>query len=187
LTQLVLLVFVTLPWNFRYLFPINKFSANYSTKSNPKLKPSTRPFDLLRFLYRLKKHQYLLYKHFLLHGLNISILLTSLKSTADGSTQPGIPLVERQYWRVYWISLNSAYTMEFFLQTLVKRNYMAQDTMVNLNQFLMLISSIVAFYVVLNVNIAIGVASLGLNFTNRGHELVNVIALCIFSLLILSP
>lgn len=179
-----LLVFVTMPWNFRYLFPINKFSANYNTKSNPKLKESSKPFDLLRFLYRLKKQQYLLYKHFLLHGLNISVLLSTL-SILDKSSGVAIPIVQRQYFRLYWMALNSAYTMEFFLQTLVKRNYMAQQTMVNLNQFLMFISSIAAFYVTLNVNILIGTASLVLNFIHRGHEMINVLGISLCSLVLI--
>lgn len=59
-------------------------------------------------MYRLKKYQYLLYKHFLLHGLNISV---AISGEAIAATPP---------FRLYWLSLNAAYVLEFFLQTLVR-------------------------------------------------------------------
>ena len=52
------------PWLARPLFPVNSFSANYKTPGFGGTTP------LIRFLYRMKKWQYLLYKHCLLHGLN---------------------------------------------------------------------------------------------------------------------
>mmetsp|Transcript_12206 Transcript_12206/g.39263 ORF Transcript_12206/g.39263 Transcript_12206/m.39263 type:complete len:240 (+) Transcript_12206:234-953(+) len=58
-----------LPWLARSRFPVNSFSANYKTPGVGGTTP------LIRFLYRLKKWQYLLYKHFLLHGLNVSVAM----------------------------------------------------------------------------------------------------------------
>jgi hypothetical protein len=79
---------------------VSSFSANYQNK----------PTTLVRVLYRVKKYQYMVYKHFLLHGLNISIAIT------------GAEIACRAPFRLYWISLNAAYVFEFFLQTLVMRN-----------------------------------------------------------------
>lgn len=59
-----LLLLMTSPWLARGRFPVNRFSDNY-----------TRGHDgqaLLSGLYFIKKSQYLLYKHALLHGLNVS-------------------------------------------------------------------------------------------------------------------
>ena len=44
-------------------------------------------------------------------------------------------------FRLYWLGLNAAYVMEFFLQTLVKRRYITQGRMLRMNQFLMLVST----------------------------------------------
>ena len=77
---------------------MNSFSANYIDK----------PANIVRVLYRLKKYQYLIYKHWLLHGLNISIAIT------------GEAIACRIFFRLYWLSLNAAYVFEFFLQTLVR-------------------------------------------------------------------
>lgn len=52
--------------------------------------------------------QYILYKHFLLHGLNISCALRQPNETAG--------LAVSSPFRLYWLSLNAAYVLEFFLQ-----------------------------------------------------------------------
>jgi hypothetical protein len=70
--KLGLILIVTSPWILRSYFPINHFSSNYNDK-----KTSSSSF-LIQFLYRIKKFQYLFYKHFLLHGLNISVALYSI-------------------------------------------------------------------------------------------------------------
>jgi len=64
---------------------------------------------VVSLLYRLKKSQYMLYKHFLLHGLNITVAI----SRAD--------FIETDWFRLFWVSLNTSYVMEFFMQTLVKK------------------------------------------------------------------
>ena len=68
LNRLGLLCACTAPWCVRRAFPVNHFSDNY----NQPAKGGATP--LIRVLYRLKKWQYLLYKHFLLHGLNLSVV-----------------------------------------------------------------------------------------------------------------
>jgi hypothetical protein len=92
--RMALLAAVTLPWAFRSRFPINHFSDNFRGKA----------YSLVRLLYRLKKYQYLLDKHALLHGLNISVAFSGRSFATEG------------WWRLYWISLNTAYVLEFFLQ-----------------------------------------------------------------------
>jgi len=155
--RLLAVFLATFPWLFRSRFPVNKFSDNYE-KDGMKTWTSV--------LYRIKKYQYVFYKHFLLHGLNLSVALHNKESLA-----PQI------YFRLYWISLNAAYVMEFFLQTLVKRKYMMQTTMLFLNQTLMVISTIAALQVLSNVNIMLSFLSLVLNFAHRGHELQNMLLL----------
>lgn len=65
--RFALLAAVTAPWLVRGTFPVNSFSANYDPRRG------ATPSTLVNVLYRLKKYQYLLYKHFLLHGLNIFV------------------------------------------------------------------------------------------------------------------
>ena len=63
--------------------------------------------------------------------------------------------------------------MEFFLQTLVKKRHMEQDTMLRLQKHLMAIGSVAALAVVRKVDPLAAAVSCFLNFTHRGHELVN--------------
>jgi hypothetical protein len=100
---------LTLPWLARGRFPVNSFSANYD---RPGVGGTT---PLIRLLYRLKKWQYLLYKHCLLVGLSVSVAL-------DGGGA-GEGLVATPHFRTYWLCINTAYVFEFFMQTLVKRRY----------------------------------------------------------------
>ena len=103
LYRYIVIFIVTSPWLIRNKFPINKFSDNYN-------KIDKKSSTLIRILYRIKKYQYVFYKHFLLHGLNISMIFNG-----------GNNLVNSQLFRLYWILLNTAYVFEFFLQTLVKK------------------------------------------------------------------
>ena len=112
----ILLLCVTAPWMLRSRFPVNKFSDNYTKVGRDK-------WTLTSILYRLKKYQYLLYKHCLLHGLNISVAMDA-----------PLGLVTDRFFRLYWMALNTAYVMEFFLQTLVRRRYMSQTLMLSMNQ-----------------------------------------------------
>jgi len=80
-----LAVAAVLPWLLRGWYPVNKFSDNYT-------KAGTDPASLLGILYRVKKYQYLFYKHMLLHGLNASAPF------APGS------LATTNYFRLYWVA-----------------------------------------------------------------------------------
>ena len=116
-------------------------------------------------MYKVKKAQYLLYKHCLLHGLNISIVLSESSANIGTSSM----------WRLHWISLNAAYTLEFFLQSLVRRRILAQCTMLFMNKILMGICTFASGLIVMNhVRFSAALASLILNFTRRYKEFSNV-------------
>lgn len=155
LARACLCVLMLLPWLFRGLFPINSFSANYA---KPGVGGSTR---LIRFLYRMKKYQYILYKHALLHGVNVTVAI-------DGGA-----LVATPYFRTYWLCLNIAYVNEFFMQTLVKRRYLSQQWMLGLQQLLMIVSTIFAVQILQSVRVLPSLLSLALNFKRRGREVSN--------------
>eukprot|EP00668_Euglena_longa_P004073 GGOE01004777.1.p1 GENE.GGOE01004777.1~~GGOE01004777.1.p1 ORF type:complete len:197 (+),score=62.73 GGOE01004777.1:522-1112(+) len=151
----------TLPWLARGYFPINKFSDNYT-----KAPAGT----LIGILYRLKKYQYLLYKHCLLHGLNISVALR------------GRHVADYPAFRLYWMCLNTAYVMEFFLQSLVKRKVMRQSTMLRMQQWLMLVSTFAALQVLQDVHPVIAAASLLLNLIHRHHDVLNTVGIMALAL-----
>ena len=157
-----LLICVTLPWVVRSRFPVNHFSDNYN-----RLDPKSTA--LVRLMYRIKKYQYVFYKGFLLHGLNITVALAS--HTAIAHT----PL-----FRMYWVLLNAAYVMEFFLQTLVKKSYLRQDLMLGLNGVLMAASTGAALralqvvYPTL-VSLVAPLLCVASNLTSRGHDLRNTL------------
>lgn len=156
LRRYALCLAATSPWAIREFFPVHRFSDNYN-------KIDVKSTPLIRILYRLKKYQYVFYKHFLLHGLNISIAVY------------GTALANEKYFRLYWLLLNTSYVMEFFLQTLVKKNYMGQSLMLLLQNILMLASTIAALQVLQSVNIGIALVSLILNFSHRLylHDITN--------------
>jgi hypothetical protein len=156
----------TAPWLLRQRFPVNKFSDNY-TKHNPG--------TLIAAMYRVKKYQYLVYKHFLLHGLNITLAV---------SYQPSLHLAQQALFRRYWILLNAAYVMEFFLQTLVKKGLLSQHGMLRLNQLLMLVSSLAALQVLAHVRVTTALLSLALNLLHRGHEVANTLLVMLATVLV---
>lgn len=158
--RLLLLFVMTLPWYWRGYFPINRFSDNYSQIDH-------QSTALVRFLYRIKKYQYVFYKHFLLHGLNITVAVNSS------------PLASKRLFRLFWLLLNTSYVMEFFLQTLVKKRYMPQETMLALQKVLMLASTIAAANVLTEVNWPVCLISMALNFLHRKHDLLNTMILAI--------
>jgi hypothetical protein len=162
-TRFTYLALVTAPWLLRSYFPINHFSDNY-TKLDPK---STL---LIRLLYRIKKYQYVFYKHFLFHGLNISVTIY------------GYSLASDMHFRIYWMLLNTSYTMEFFLQTLVKKSYMRQTWMIWLQKILMLASSMAAMPVLAYVDVRIAIFSICLNFANRGYDVVNTFVVSVIAM-----
>lgn len=66
--KIVLYLLLTGTWLLRDKFPVNKFSDNYDKKENVK---ST---FLIKALYRIKKYQYVFYKHFIFFGLSLSMV-----------------------------------------------------------------------------------------------------------------
>lgn len=167
LSRMAMLWLVTLPWAFRRrYFPVNSFSANWTTaplakkkrdspsnESNKTIKVGTEKnkanhhnnITTINRMYQVKKWQYIFYKHVILHGLNISMTFPPHMNNNEKQLQP-LPLT--QEWRIFWLALNTSYVMEFFLQSLVKhRNglYMKQRTMMYMNGLLMISSSLAAF------------------------------------------
>lgn len=161
LVLFVLGVVVTSPWLYRKHFPVNSFQNNYNN--------GQEPLSLISVLYRTKKYQYIFYKHFMLHGLNMSILFF-----ADVfSKQSPSMLIHHTNFRLYWLNLNVSYVMEFFMQTLVKKGYMSQEFMILLQHILMLASTIAALAVLRYILVIPAIVSMFLNFVNRGKEMQN--------------
>jgi hypothetical protein len=152
----LLAIACTSPWMIRKYFPVHAFSDNY-TKVDP------RSTIFVREMYRIKKYQYMFYKHFLLHGLNISVAFS------------GECLSDQKIFRMYWLLLNAAYVMEFFLQTLVKKGYMPQSAMLTLQVVLMIASSAAAVRVIPYVSVPIALLSLGLNLIARRRDMRNTL------------
>lgn len=124
ISRLVSLLFVTLPWVVRRKFPVNSFSANWTTKqqqsdtiSKEKFKGGTKRSsnNHINNMYRIKKWQYIFYKHVILHGLNISIAFPrrgfNFKNEIIDTDHLPLPLTTE--WRIFWIALNTSYVMEY--------------------------------------------------------------------------
>jgi hypothetical protein len=161
---------VTAPWYVRSRFPVNNFSQNWKTNESqaPTVthKQSDAKSDLETLLYRIKKGQYLFYKYVVLHGINLAVCL-----------QPS-SLVTTQPWRIFWLCLNTAYVMEFFLQSLVRRKVLSQSRMLWLNRFLMAVSSLAAVpAIITTVRWELCLFSLVLNITHRHHDVFNTVCL----------
>jgi hypothetical protein len=150
------ILIVTAPWLFRHLVPVNSFSKNY--KDTP-----LSQYSAELFMYRVKKWQYVFYKHVLFHGLNITM-----------ATRPFAHLTSQPLFLIYWIALNTSYVMEFFLQTLVKKKYMSQGGLLRMQWLLMIASTSSAIYILSYVRWGVALASHVLNMTNRGHDFFNV-------------
>ena len=137
--------------------------------------------EIALLLYKIKKAQYLFYKHVILHGVNLTVFLAAAVDDDDEDRSPP-QLVRTPAWRVFWICLNASYVMEFFLQSLVRRRVMAQSTMLALNRLLMAVSSVAAVQSVVRLGRRQGqfavrwdlcLASLVLNWVRRKHDLVH--------------
>jgi hypothetical protein len=168
----ILCIMVTIPWLFRNKFPIHKFSTNYKYNDNQDNRLKSNQSELIQILYRLKKYQYIFYKHFILHGLNITMAVISTSNSVSVQSS----------FRLFWLLLNASYVLEFFLQTLVKKKYLKQSHMLILQQILMLASTLSAIDIIRNINVFISFLSCFLNFTNRGHEFFNVCIVIFVSL-----
>jgi hypothetical protein len=149
----------TTPWLARGRFPVNSFRLNYEGVP-------LREYTAELALYRIKKWQFVFYKHALLHGLNVSAA-----TTAPGAPAAALPL--QPLFLLYWTALNTSYSAEFFIQTLVKKGYMEQSTLLKLQGLLMLAASVCAAYVLTYVRPAVALASFALNMLHRGHDVAN--------------
>ena len=152
-----LLACATAPWLARGLFPVNRFSDNY--------KDADKWTTLIAVMYRMKKYQYVFYKHALLHGLNV---------TAAVAPASAVGLIDRSYFKLYWMGLNTAYVMEFFLQTLVKKERLSQVHMLALQALLMFACTAATLPVLMmHVSWPLAGLSLFMNVAHRGHEAYN--------------
>lgn len=149
-------------WLFRDYFPTHSFMENYKNQ----IANNNREKFIL-FLYRMKKWQFVFYKHFLLHGLTITTFLNLIQNEFE------ISFLNQTYFQVYWLTLNTSYVMEFFLQTLVKVGRLKQTNMLQLQLILMTSASLSAFQVLRSVNIFIALFSLILNFQRRKRDFSN--------------
>src|SRR3546814_9450242 len=77
------------------------------------------------------------------------------------------------WFPLLWLSLNISYVMEFFMQSLVKKGYLLQGRMLQLQVLLMSCSLCAAFPIVLNVHLGIAMLSLLVNLVHRGHDFFN--------------
>ena len=161
LLRFVLLLLVTSPWLVRHWFPVHSFSDNY--KKND-------PWTLISILYRVKKYQYVFYKHALLHGLNIAVALS------------GEEIATTLNFRLYWLALNASYVMEFFLQSMVKKKVISQHFLLILQKILMFFSSMAALPILSLIPFLVPITSCTLNFMYRGHDLRNT--MMVFALLL---
>jgi uncharacterized membrane protein len=110
------------------------------------------------------------YKHALLHGLNVSVAMT------------GVCLSDEPVFRLYWLLLNAAYVLEFFLQTLVKKRHMTQNTMLGLQWLLMGACTAAAARVLPHVSPSVALLSLGLNLVARRRDVRNTLLVIAYAL-----
>jgi hypothetical protein len=181
----------------RRRLPVHSFSDNwkiYQSKQNKIHEPQRHQADTQQeleiLLYRIKKAQYLFYKHVVLHGLNIYMAVMAKSGTRF--TMPPYSLS----WRIFWLLLNTSYVMEFFLQSLVKRRVViGQSTMLWLQRWLMISASAGAAVLLLQIVQAgatpmevymlpaISLVSLILNLKNRHHDVFNTVAIAATAML----
>ena len=176
------LALATAPWLFRSAFPVNRFSANYRRRE-----PLVRVADAgnalpersagratadspvrVRRLYRLKKAQYVFLKHVLQHGLNAGVVVAATRASSSPSSPSS--LADTLFFRAYWLTLNTAFVMEFFMQTLVKKNKLSQRTMLRANKTLMFTSSLAAAFVVAKASLVAAATSCALNVLSPARE-----------------
>jgi hypothetical protein len=182
--QLVLLWLVTAPWLVRGRLPVHSFSHNWKLyekqqqeqqKAQKKLSsmstkqpPPQSSTEVT--MYRIKKAQYIFYKHCILHGVNLAVAI-------NDRTLSDIPYSTA--WRTFWILLNTSYVMEFFLQSLVKRHVLQQNTMLWFNQVLMVAASLGATVLLRHVPLWMVAISIVMNFGNRHHDVMNTMGIAV--------
>lgn len=188
MTRLVLLMLVTSPWLVRQKMPVHSFSDNWKIYSLHRGDDIKSKYEIEVVLYRIKKAQYLFYKHVILHGINIYMAVASISSPTMKFKAPPYSLA----WRIFWLHLNTSYVMEFFLQSLVKRKtIIRQSEMIWLQRWLMMSASVGATVVLWEIIVnhddeahgngmllpVISTTSLILNFAHRHHDVFNTMAI----------
>ncbi len=159
----------------------DKEKVNINTGNNGGIRVGTEKGSnylwLINGMYRFKKWQYVFYKHVILHGLNISVAISTISSYSSHAihNKNTLPLPLTPQWRTFWLLLNTSYVMEFFLQSLVKRQVLTQRSMMILNAILMISASMESNVVLGQVKVEAVLISMGLNFWNRGHDLGNTL------------
>ena len=178
------LALATAPWLFRSAFPTNRFSANYRRREPlvadvadagnammPERSAGTTTTAVSSFrikrLYRMKKAQYVFLKHVLQHGLNVGVVVAATRASSSPSSSS---LADTLFFRAYWLTLNTAFVMEFFMQTLVKKNKLSQRTMLRANKTLMFTSSLAAAFVVAKASLVAAATSCALNVLSPARE-----------------
>lgn len=224
--RILCLWLVTAPWLIRHRFPVHGFSQNWSkgsrtiAKEPAKSETTKKNIDTSNgscrkeeenrnsnvsqkrggeiVLYRIKKAQYLFYKHVILHGLNISVAVggstsdslllssSSNQTTTTSNRNHRFDIPYGIHWRTFWLLLNTSYVMEFFLQTLVKRKVLSQAYMIVLQKILMLAASFSAMTVLFGngteqalVRPELCLLSLSLNFVHRHHDVFNTMGIAL--------
>lgn len=167
-SRLLLCALATSPWLLRSHFPVHSFSANYVG--------APEPWSVVSVFYRIKKVLYLLYKHVLLHGLNVSAALQYSSPASSLALDPG--------FRLFWLCLNSSYVLEFFLQSMVKRQKLSQQAMLLINALLMAASSVATVPVLPFVQPGLAAMSLVLNLLHRRHDVTNTAAIAVCGLVL---
>ena len=173
------LALATAPWLFRSAFPVNRFSANYRRREPlvrvadagnalPERSAGTTAVSSFRVrrLYRLKKAQYVFLKHVLQHGLNVGVVVAAARASSSSPSS----LADTSFFRAYWLTLNTAFVMEFFMQTLVKKKKLSQQMMLRMNKMLMFTSSLAAAFVVAKASLVAAATSCALNVLSPARE-----------------
>jgi hypothetical protein len=173
------LALATAPWLFRSAFPVNRFSANYRRREPlvrvadagnalPERSAGTTAVSSFRVrrLYRLKKAQYVFLKHVLQHGLNVGVVVAAARASSSSPSS----LADTSFFRAYWLTLNTAFVMEFFMQTLVKKKKLSQQMMLRMNKTLMFTSSLAAAFVVAKASLVAAATSCALNVLSPARE-----------------
>jgi hypothetical protein len=170
-TRLGLLWLVTAPWLVRQRVPVHSFSHNWKLYRRQSWSEEEKTTEVI--MYKMKKAQYIFYKHCILHGVNISVVLN----------RQALSQIPNSFaWRTFWMLLNTSYVMEFFLQSLVKRKMLHQATMLLLNQSLMIAASLGATIVLKYVPLWLVGVSMALNFGHRHHEVINTMGIAVVAL-----
>jgi hypothetical protein len=158
---------------------VNRFSANYRRREPlvrvadagnalPERSAGTTAVSSFRVrrLYRLKKAQYVFLKHVLQHGLNVGVVVAAARASSSSPSS----LADTSFFRAYWLTLNTAFVMEFFMQTLVKKKKLSQQMMLRMNKTLMFTSSLAAAFVVAKASLVAAATSCALNVLSPARE-----------------